>query len=446
MTLRNTRTHSRNPSTATNANRHSQSRAHSRAPSVTRPSNPRGRSSTQQSHARRASISSETESIAAMSEAAPSVASLSIQPSLSGASGPASSEMPLTPAASVGSFAGWSFGTAGASGAKEGVFLPPKDPEPQALTAATSRRSSISGISNAGGTYGPAPSSPASFRFGGGSERDRSTYGRSPSPMPPLPAIRSANNATAAWLKLYGDENMISFFRRLTFSPDGSLLFTPAGHFEDSSITFGPSGAVSKVEGSDSKSKEDLDKESSCVYVYSKANFSKAPIAALPGHKRACVCVKFSNVLYDLRPGIGNGATEEKEPITVELEPGKEEVVVVDALGERPSQAPLERKESAETYYSTSTDSAKGALGLGGMTGPTPPATPGPNPIVPSTPNSTSATGTLPPSTASVFSLPYRMLYAVASQDTVAIHDTQQATPICLLSKLHYDSFTDMAW
>jgi chromatin assembly factor 1 subunit B len=45
-----------------------------------------------------------------------------------------------------------------------------------------------------------------------------------------------------------------------------------------------------------------------------------------------------------------------------------------------------------------------------------------------------------------VFALPYRMLFAVATMDTIVIHDTQQAGPICLLTKLHYDEFTDMSW
>jgi hypothetical protein len=38
------------------------------------------------------------------------------------------------------------------------------------------------------------------------------------------------------------------------------------------------------------------------------------------------------------------------------------------------------------------------------------------------------------------------MLFAVATMDAIAIHDTQQAGPICLLTKLHYDEFTDMSW
>jgi len=48
--------------------------------------------------------------------------------------------------------------------------------------------------------------------------------------------------------------------------------------------------------------------------------------------------------------------------------------------------------------------------------------------------------------TASMFALPYRMLYAIVTMDSVAIYDTQQAGPICLLTKLHYDEFTDMTW
>jgi chromatin assembly factor 1 subunit B len=50
------------------------------------------------------------------------------------------------------------------------------------------------------------------------------------------------------------------------------------------------------------------------------------------------------------------------------------------------------------------------------------------------------------PGTGSVFALPYRMLFAVATQDTVMIYDTQQAGPICMFTNLHYSSFTDMAW
>lgn len=34
---------------------------------------------------------------------------------------------------------------------------------------------------------------------------------------------------TTGSFRLYHDENLVSFFRRLSFSPDGALLITPAG-------------------------------------------------------------------------------------------------------------------------------------------------------------------------------------------------------------------------
>lgn len=64
----------------------------------------------------------------------------------------------------------------------------------------------------------------------------------------------------------------------------------------------------------------------------------------------------------------------------------------------------------------------------------------------PSTPNITSTQTPAAPSSGSVFALPYRMLYAVLTMDTIAIYDTQQASPVCMLTKLHYDEFTDLTW
>lgn len=47
---------------------------------------------------------------------------------------------------------------------------------------------------------------------------------------------------------------------------------------------------------------------------------------------------------------------------------------------------------------------------------------------------------------ASMFALPYRLMYAVASQDSVLLYDTQQAGPIAIFKGLHYSAFTDVAW
>lgn len=42
--------------------------------------------------------------------------------------------------------------------------------------------------------------------------------------------------------------------------------------------------------------------------------------------------------------------------------------------------------------------------------------------------------------------LPYRVVFAVASLDSVLLYDTQQAPPFALLSNIHYTNITDLAW
>ncbi|KAI0649790.1 WD40 repeat-like protein [Trametes meyenii] len=364
---------------------------------------------------RRESTASETESvITSVSE------QLKDEVAASG-SGPQSSAL-LTPSASVTSTPSMT------------MFPPPYE-------RPSSRRSSFSGSN--------APSSPANY----------SRYGRSPSPMPALPAIRMPPaTATSTWasVKLYGDESFTNFFRRLTFSPDGGLLLTPAGQFEDPSVI--PSTTSKSSETSRGRKGNpnagDIKDNSSSVYIYSRANFARPPIARLPGHKKASVAVRFSPVLYELRPNVSLG---DLEPKTVTLEKDTEVSIDVD-VGVLPTALDKDKtpfaspvKPSASQAPTIAAPSPRIAIPINpqasmmpspalsasdSMRPPTPAASkpPTPIPIVTPTP------------TASIFSLPYRMLYAVATMDTVMIYDTQQVGPVCLLTKLHYDEFTDMSW
>lgn len=43
-------------------------------------------------------------------------------------------------------------------------------------------------------------------------------------------------------------------------------------------------------------------------------------------------------------------------------------------------------------------------------------------------------------------SLPYRMVYAVASLDSILFYDTQHCAPFAHVSNIHYSGITDMAW
>ncbi|OBZ76348.1 putative WD repeat-containing protein C26H5.03 [Grifola frondosa] len=317
---------------------------------------------------------------------------------------------------------------------------------PPPLERSSSRRSSFSGSN--------APSSPAAY----------GRYGRSPSPMPALPAIRMppASMATTwASVKLYGDENFTNFFRRLTFSPDGGLLLTPAGQFEDPSVIPGLSKTSSKADdqstrgrrGNPAQNSADAVNQSasSSVYIYSRANFARPPIARLPGHKKASVAVRFSPILYELRPNV-RGAETPREPETVVLEKDTDEVVDVDiGVGAIPSTfettSPLSPTKQPSTTIASPAPRIAIPSGPHAATMPSP-ALSASESLRPPTPAASKpgSPAITPTPSVSVFALPYRMLYAVATMDTVAIYDTQQAGPVCLLTKLHYDEFTDITW
>ncbi|KIW17584.1 hypothetical protein PV08_04779 [Exophiala spinifera] len=246
----------------------------------------------------------------------------------------------------------------------------------------------------------------------------RSSFGSSPSfrrsaspaPSLPLPAVRpeiSSPSLSAAMglavknTNIYHNETLTSFFRRLSFSPDGSLLFTPAGHYKQAFP-----GAGDPV-----KPTEDI---SNTVYIYTRAGFNKPPIAHLPGHKKPSVAVKCSPVLYTLR-----SATKPTNHITIDTSSASEEIPLLPEAITAPTPTSIMEPPSLST--ATSAPESMSA--------------PSPKP----------ATDT-DSSSSSVFALPYRMVYAVATQDAVFVYDTQQLTPICVVSNLHYATFSDLTW
>ncbi|XP_063812613.1 chromatin assembly factor 1 subunit B [Pseudophryne corroboree] len=147
----------------------------------------------------------------------------------------------------------------------------------------------------------------------------------------------ASNNAAEGETKTYRmfhDDSMKSFFRRLTFTPDGSLLLTPAGCVE-----IGESLV-------------------NTTYVFSRKNL-KRPIAHLPCPEKATLAVRCCPVYFELRP-----AEKDKE--------------------EPPPQG--------------------------------------------------------------LISKPYRMVFAVASEDAVLFYDTQQPFPFGYVSHVHYHTLSDLSW
>lgn len=131
---------------------------------------------------------------------------------------------------------------------------------------------------------------------------------------------------------LYHPETLQSFFRRLTFSPDGSLLLTPLGFYKLTE----PSTQEDTV--------------TNTIYIYTRAGLKKGPVCHIPGLKKPATVIRFSPKIYQLQ-------------------------------GDQ-----------------------------------------------------------------SIFKLPYRMVFAVATHDSIILYNTQDLKPMGLVTNLHYSSITDCTW
>lgn len=243
----------------------------------------------------------------------------------------------------------------------------------------------------------------------------------SPSPSIPLPAVMPAaspgiggglSHPLTKNTSMYANETFTSFFRRLSFSPDGSLLFTPAGqHKEISHSTSDPT-----------KTGDDV---VNMTFVYTRAGLNKPPVAKLPGHKKPSLAVKCSPVLYNLR--LANTDTKE---IAIDTRTD-------DDLAPLPEPAMPTRPTTSHTSMDPPplTSAPSPAPSTAAAASPRPAETEA-SPMTPAPP-----AGPLP-----VFDLPYRIVYAVATQDAVYVYDTQQQKPLCVVSNLHFATFTDLTW
>jgi chromatin assembly factor 1 subunit B len=152
------------------------------------------------------------------------------------------------------------------------------------------------------------------------------------------PTNRNNSTSFPAGGRLFHDESLMSFFRRLSFSPDGSILVTPSAIYTSDALNSSSSS-------------------NNVLFVFTR-NQLKIPSVVLPGHSRPSIVVKFSPILYCL-------------------------------------------KDESDT------DSLKGE---------------------------------------NVFDLKYRMIFAVGTQDSVIIYDTQHQYPLFIFCNLHLATITDVAW
>ncbi|XP_027191626.1 chromatin assembly factor 1 subunit FAS2 isoform X3 [Cicer arietinum] len=136
-------------------------------------------------------------------------------------------------------------------------------------------------------------------------------------------------NSKSAKYHLFHDETLPSFFRRLTWSPDGSFLLVPAGSYKISTAS----------------------ESINAAYIFSRKDLSR-PAIQLPCASKAVVAVRFCPVFFNLR-------------------------------------------------------------------------------------------GT---NSAGLFKLPYRIVFAVATLNSLYIYDTESTSPIAVFAGLHYAPVTDITW
>jgi len=132
--------------------------------------------------------------------------------------------------------------------------------------------------------------------------------------------------------RLFHDDTLKSFFRRLSFSPDGQILVTSSGIMETI----------------DEQNKNKV--TTNVSYVFARKSFTK-PVLYVPSLDQYSVAVQFSPVLYKLK--------ENTKPI---------------------------------------------------------------------------------------FDLPYRMVYAIATNSSILLMDTQHAAPFAYIGDIHYTRLTDLSW
>ncbi|XP_064412814.1 chromatin assembly factor 1 subunit B [Latimeria chalumnae] len=135
--------------------------------------------------------------------------------------------------------------------------------------------------------------------------------------------------------RMFHDDSMKSFFRRPTFTPDGSLLLTPAGCIESG------------------------ENVTNTTYIFSRKNL-KRPIAHLLCPAKASLAVRCCPIFFELRPPVNKGESSQKSTLLIDL--------------------------------------------------------------------------------------PYRLVFAVASEDSVILYDTQQSFPFGYISNIHYHTLSDISW
>ena len=165
------------------------------------------------------------------------------------------------------------------------------------------------------------------------------------------------------------------------------------------------------------------------VYIYSRAGLNRPPIAHLPGHKKPSIAVKCSPIFYTLR-----SAAKSTTQITIDTSSADDAIAALPEPVISTKSTTYSAMDPPPTTIPSPSEAAR------------PTSSPRNQESDPMQAAAASAAAVASAPSAPVFALPYRIIYAVATQDAVLVYDTQQQTPIINVSNLHYATFTDLTW
>ena len=198
-----------------------------------------------------------------------------------------------------------------------------------------------------------------------------------------------------------------SFYRRLSWSPDGAFLLIPSGQYFEGGVA-----AAARP----------------TTYVFSRASLAlsnSAPCAHLPSPDKAVVAVRCCPVLFEhaadanaVGAAAANGAAANGAPPSNVTSAG----AAADTNGaDEPGEAHPRRADEPAADTNGGGSSARGG-------------------------SSAHVSGDGGAGVGWMRALPYRMLWAVATLDSIVVYDSMAREPVLIASHTHYAPLTDLAW
>ena len=220
---------------------------------------------------------------------------------------------------------------------------------------------------------------------------------------------------------VFMDERVPSYFRRLDWSADGSLLIAPAGQ--------------------DPRSHRDDPVPTTNVFLRDQWD---GPVMQLGGLASASLVVRANPVLFNAAGSVQLAGAPAAADST---KPSTAAAAAAPGSSTSPASAAVPASAAAPAVPAAAGSSAAAGSGTAAR-----PAAPQTVPGAGSTSNAGSThtqvagQGKLHTDDVTPFDFPFRSVFAVATLESVFVYDTEHTVPVAAAANHHFEKITDMAW